>query len=59
VFGLGGAGEDGRPSDAAPSFHEATRRFQAELIARTLRRFDWNVTAAARHLDIRGLISTR
>ena len=34
------------------SFHEATRSFQADLVARALRRHGWNVTAAARHLDV-------
>jgi Nif-specific regulatory protein len=47
-----GRSDDGRTSDPALTFHEATRRFQADLVARTLRRLDWNVTAAARALDL-------
>jgi DNA-binding NtrC family response regulator len=34
------------------SFQEATRNFQADLVARALRRHGWNVTATARHLDV-------
>jgi Nif-specific regulatory protein len=49
----GAPGEDGRPGgDGLSSFHEVTRRLQADLVARTLRRFGWNVTAAAKHLDL-------
>jgi Nif-specific regulatory protein len=38
--------------DAASTFQEATRRFQHELLARTLRETDWNVTETARRLDL-------
>ncbi|MCK6550984.1 sigma-54-dependent Fis family transcriptional regulator [Myxococcota bacterium] len=34
------------------TFHEATRRFQAQLIRRTLEQCDWNRSAAARKLDL-------
>jgi Nif-specific regulatory protein len=34
------------------TFHEETRRFQAGLIQRALEAADWNVTAAARALDL-------
>jgi Nif-specific regulatory protein len=35
-----------------PTFQEATRRFQRDLLERTLRDLDWNVTEAARRLDL-------
>ena len=34
------------------TFHEETRRFQSALVQRTLESTDWNVTAAARTLDL-------
>ena len=34
------------------SFHEQTRRFQAKLLQATLEGCDWNVTEAARRLDL-------
>jgi Nif-specific regulatory protein len=34
------------------TFQEETRRFQAELITRALLATDWNVSAAARNLDV-------
>ncbi|GIW43880.1 MAG: hypothetical protein KatS3mg077_1162 [Candidatus Binatia bacterium] len=37
---------------AAGSFHQATRRFQAQLLRRTLLETGWNVTEAARRLDL-------
>lgn len=37
---------------AAVSFQEATRQFQSELLARTLEETEWNVSAAARRLDL-------
>jgi Nif-specific regulatory protein len=43
------AATNGRP---ALTFHEETRRFQAGLVQRTLEAADWNVTAAARALDL-------
>jgi Nif-specific regulatory protein len=44
----------GTPSSApaALSFQEATRRFQAELMRRTLEETEWNVTEAAQRLDL-------
>jgi Nif-specific regulatory protein len=46
-------GNGSRPEDEAGlSFHEHTRRFQAELLRDTLARCDWNVTEAARRLDL-------
>ncbi len=36
----------------APSFQDATRRFQRDLLQRTLRDADWNVAEAARRLDL-------
>ena len=36
----------------APSFQEATRQFHRELLARTLSETDWNVSEAARRLDL-------
>ena len=38
--------------DSEPTFQEATRRFQRELLERTLRETDWNVSEAARRLDL-------
>jgi Nif-specific regulatory protein len=37
---------------AAMTFHEATRRFQAELLAKALADHDWNVSQTARDLDL-------
>jgi Nif-specific regulatory protein len=42
-------GPTGRPP---LTFQEATRRFQADLVARALDAADWNVTQAARALDL-------
>lgn len=43
----------GRPSPSeAVTLHDATRRFQRELLARTLEAADWNVREAAARLDI-------
>ena len=36
----------------APSFQEATRLFQRELLEQTLRATEWNVTETARRLDL-------
>lgn len=36
----------------APSFHEATRRFQESLLRETLIRERWNIAAVARNLEI-------
>jgi len=35
-----------------PSYQEATRRFQAQLVRRSLEEVDWNVSEAARRLDL-------
>lgn len=47
---------DAPPTGAAGpdplTFQEETRRFQSALLARTLAAHDWNVTAAARSLDL-------
>jgi Nif-specific regulatory protein len=46
---------DGPPrADAAPTttFQQETRRFQAALVAKVLDATDWNVSAAARRLDL-------
>jgi len=40
------------PAEEPASFQEATRRFQRELLDRALRDADWNVTEAARRLDL-------
>ncbi len=45
-------GQEGRADERAPSFQEATRSFQSQLLARTLRDCAWNVTEAARRLDL-------
>jgi Nif-specific regulatory protein len=48
-----GSGEAGVPgAERALTFQEETRRFQRELLARTLDETDWNVAAAARRLDV-------
>jgi transcriptional regulator with GAF, ATPase, and Fis domain len=39
-------------SDVRPSFHEATRRFQASLLREALARENWNVAATARALGL-------
>jgi len=44
----GGEPESGRP----PTFQEATRAFQRELLERTLRDTEWNVSEASRRLDL-------
>jgi Nif-specific regulatory protein len=44
----GGAGADER----AVTWHEAQRRFQRQLLAETLGAAQWNVTEAARRLDL-------
>ena len=38
--------------DRPPSFREATRRFQRELLTRELDDADWNVSAVARRLQL-------
>jgi Nif-specific regulatory protein len=42
----------GDQAAGAPTFQEETRRFQRELLARTLEETGWNVTAAAARLDL-------
>lgn len=49
IFGDGGAERE--PSEAM-TFQQETRRFQAALVGRVLDANDWNVSAAARRLDI-------
>lgn len=39
-------------SETAMSFQAATRRFQAQLVARTLEETGWNVVEAARRLEV-------
>ena len=41
----------GDPAEAL-TFQEETRRFQAQLVKRVLEAEDWNVSAAARRLDL-------
>jgi Nif-specific regulatory protein len=48
--GASGAGPD--PEAPALGFQEATRQFQRSLLARTLEETDWNVSEAARQLDL-------
>lgn len=40
------------PDDEATTFQEATRRFQTELLRKTLEETGWNVSEAARRLDV-------
>lgn len=45
--------------DEPVSLHEATREFRKRYVREVLERFDWNVTEAARHLDLaRGHLHT-
>ena len=46
----GGSGE--APEETQAGFQEATRRFQRDLLARTLDETGWNVAATARRLDL-------
>jgi len=39
-------------ADRSPTFHEATRAYQRELLRRELEASDWNVTAVSERLDI-------
>lgn len=39
-------------SDRAPTFHEATRMYQRELLRRELAACDWNVATVAQRLDL-------
>jgi len=43
---------EGREEPAQATFQDETRRFQRELLRRTLEALDWNVSATARRLDI-------
>jgi Nif-specific regulatory protein len=43
--------EEGAP-ESDPGFQEATRRFQSDLLRRTLEETSWNVTETARRLDL-------
>jgi Nif-specific regulatory protein len=45
-------GTSGAPDDEAASLQEATRRFQKELLRKTLEETDWNVSETARQLDV-------
>jgi transcriptional regulator with GAF, ATPase, and Fis domain len=45
-------GQGPREAGTAPTFQEETRRFQAGLVARVLEATDWNVSEAARRLDL-------
>jgi len=41
------------PEDGVPrTFQEATRRFQAEFVSKSLEENDWNVVATSRQLDV-------
>ena len=40
------------PAPEQPSFQEATRGFQAEFLAQTLKDNEWNIQATARRLDM-------
>ena len=40
------------PPVASMTFQDATRRYQRDLLAATLAETDWNVTEAARRLDL-------
>ncbi|MGH7435571.1 MAG: helix-turn-helix domain-containing protein, partial [Polyangiaceae bacterium] len=46
------AASSGHAGSEALTFQEETRRFQSALLRRTLTAHDWNVTAAARSLDL-------
>jgi DNA-binding NtrC family response regulator len=39
-------------AEAAETFQQATRRFQATLLRKVLHETDWNVPEAARRLDV-------
>jgi transcriptional regulator of acetoin/glycerol metabolism len=41
-----------QPSDGDRSFHDAVREYQKELLLRALTKHDWNVSEAARSLDL-------
>jgi Nif-specific regulatory protein len=43
---------DADEDDPSPSFQDATRAFQKRLLEKTLAAVDWNVSEAARRLDI-------
>ena len=45
-------GADASAGEADLSFQEATRRFQRNLLARTLEDTNWNVSETARRLDL-------
>lgn len=52
VDALGGGQEGGPDADAPLTLQAAMRAFQKKLVKQTLERTDWNVTEAARILDI-------
>ena len=52
VFPSANAGARDDEGSAPPTFQEATREFQRDLIERTLEEEDWNVAATARRLDL-------
>jgi len=45
-------GSDAPPTGPTRTFQEETRRFQADLVKRVLETNSWNVSAAARELDL-------
>lgn len=50
--GFRNGGGNASSAEAEPTFAEATRRFQRELLEGTLDESHWNVGAAARQLDL-------
>ncbi|MCY1061754.1 sigma-54-dependent Fis family transcriptional regulator [Nannocystis sp. SCPEA4] len=44
--------ESAAPDNSPPTYQSATRQFQAQLVRRTLDEVDWNVSEAARRLDL-------
>jgi Nif-specific regulatory protein len=46
------AGEEDPQPEGAPSLQEGTRRFQKRFVASALEATSWNVTEAAKHLDV-------
>lgn len=44
--------ESAPPAEAPETFQSATRRFQGQLVLRTLQETNWNIVEAARRLDV-------